>query len=159
MPHKVVDHTKRWQRWTSCLETAACEWTARVYMHCHIFQQIIYTQGSLLTKYLMYVYKHTHTWLIAINLESRSIGSLWWKSLKQPTVCRWVEPKYAWSLLYSHASSSDYFKGTFSRLEPPMFGYKNYQPWNSNRILRESHPKMYKQFWKGLNNKQSLNHS
>ena len=27
--------------------------------------------------------------------------------------------------------------------------------WNSYRILTESHPKMYKPFWKGLNNKQS----
>ena len=27
---------------------------------------------------------------------------------------------------------------------------------NSNRILTESHPKMYKPFWKRLNNKQRL---
>ena len=37
----------------------------------------------------------------------------------------------------------------------PMFVYKNYLTRNSNRILTESHPKMYKPFLKGLNNKQS----
>ena len=31
-------------------------------------------------------------------------------------------------------------------------------PVNSNRFLTESHPKLYKPFWKGLSNKQSWNH-
>ena len=34
-------------------------------------------------------------------------------------------------------------KGTWTRLGP-MFVYKNYVTWNLNRILTESHPKMYK---------------
>ena len=39
-----------------------------------------------------------------------------------------------------------------------MFVYKNHLTCNSNRILTESHPKMYKPFWTGLSNKQSWNH-
>ena len=51
-----------------------------------------------------------------------------------------------------------WLKGTYSRFGP-MCVYENNLTWNITRILRESHPKMYKLFWKGWNNKQSLNHS
>ena len=60
-------------------------------------------------------------------------------------------------LIYS-TEVSDQLKGTWTWLGP-MFVYKNYFTRNSYRIITESHPKMYKPFWKGLNNKQSWNHS
>ena len=56
------------------------------------------------------------------------------------------------------SSKGQTFKGTWKRLGT-MFVYKNYLIWNFNRILTESHPKMCKPFWKGLNNKQNWNHS
>ena len=82
-----------------------------------------------------------HFLLLRTWLSSLALIVFWW------TEFLWHPPKFQMS-----------FKGIWTRLGT-MFVYKNYLTLNCNRILTESHPEMYKSFWKRSNNKQSWNHS